>query len=163
MPNTILIVAGEPNWTRRAMHLAAAMARETAAAVTLVRMIRVAHPEYLGAGAREALLSYEEYNLLGECLATAASYGIGADVALFEYSDYVGGLRSAAEQCTPAAVFAPAPGGFLPGVARLRLWALRRSLGRPLYTLGPGDAPLMWIPPASSPGAEPNPALLPHS
>lgn len=163
MSNIILIVAGEPNWTRRAMHLAAAMAREAAAAITLVRMTPVAHLEYLGSGARETLLSYEEYNLLGECLATAASYGIRADVALFEYSDYAGGLRSAAEQYAPAAVFAPAPGGILPFVAGWRLWALRRTLGRPLYTLGPGDGPLVWLPPAPADGAEPNPALLPRS
>ena len=56
MQTTILVITGEPNWTRRAVHLAAAMAHEAGAALIVVRMVPVAHLEYLGAGEREDML-----------------------------------------------------------------------------------------------------------
>lgn len=52
-----------------------------------------------------------------------------------EFSDYAGGIISAAEQLNAAAVFAPAPTGPLAALNGLRLWWLRRALRRPLYTL----------------------------
>lgn len=163
MSSTIVVVIGEPEWTRRALHLSAALAREWRAAVILVKMLPVAHLEYLGAGVGETLLSYKESCTLQECAATAESYGVPTDLRLFQYSDVVGGLLSAAEQLGATAVFAPAPTGWLPGLARLRSWWLRRALGVPLYTLGAGDAPLVLAlaaaPHASAAGSRPSPAL----
>lgn len=144
MTSAILVITGERNWTHRAIHLAGAMAHEASAAVIILRLVRVAHLEYLGTGAREALLSYEEFDVLSENAATAESYGVPVSVELFEYSDYTGGLLSAAELRSAITVFAPPPGGFIPAVARLRLWWLRRSLRVPLFTLGDGDGPLVW-------------------
>lgn len=162
MSTSILVITGEPNWTRRAMHLAAAMARERAEPVLIVHLIPVAHMEYLGAGSREELLSYDAYNALSEYADTAAGYGVRVELVLFESIDYAGAVCSAVEQYDPAAVFAPAPGG--PLFARLRLWWLRRSLRRALYTLGPGDPPpALTHETAEADGAEPNPALLPRS
>jgi hypothetical protein len=134
--STILVITGAPEWTRRAVHLAAAVAREASAAVVLLHMVPVAHLEYLGAGAREELLSFAEFDALNEYTVTAAAYGVDVAVELFEYSDLTGGILSAAEQLDAAAVFAAPPGGLL---ARLRLWWLRRALRRPLYTLSDGD------------------------
>lgn len=146
--STILVITGERNWTQRAVHLAGATARETGASVVILHMVRVAHLEYLGAGAREALLPYDDYNALAEYAAIVDTYGIGVGVDLFEYSDYVGGLLSAAELHAPLAVFAPAPVGPLAFLTRLRLWGLRRALRRPLYTLGQGDPSITITSPA---------------
>ena len=55
------------------------------------------------------------------------------------------------------AVFAPAPDGPIGALRRARLWLLRRTLGRPLYTLGHGDGPLTW----TEPSAAPRPAVVP--
>lgn len=163
MASTIVVIMGEREWTNRALHLSGALAREWRAAVVLVKMSPVAHLEYLGAGVDEALLSYADLDQLSGCAATVESYGVPVDARLFEYSDYVGGVLCAAEQADAAAVFAPAPTAWLPGLARLRRWWLRRSLGAPLYTLGEGDGPLVWTPPAASGDApaatQPSPIL----
>lgn len=148
--STILVITGEPNWTRRAVHLAAAAAREADAGVTLLHMVPVAHLEYLGAGAREALLSFAEFDALNEYAATVAAYGVAVGVELFEYSDYAGGVVCAAEHFDATAVFAVAPGGWL---GRPRLWGLRRGLRRPLYTLGDGDPAITLITPAEEAAA----------
>lgn len=145
MTSTIVVITGERSWTLRAVHLAAAMAREAGLPVVLLRLVRVAHLEYLGSGAREALLPYDEFDALNEYLLTAEAYGVPAGVELFEYTDYNGGIASAADQRAAAAVFAPAPAAGFASLARLRLWALRRTLRRPLYTLGHGDAPMAWM------------------
>jgi FAD/FMN-containing dehydrogenase len=144
MKSTILVITGEPNWTRRAVHLAAAMAHEAGAALTIVRMVPVAHLEYLGAGEREELLPYDEFDALSDYVATAEAYGVAVTVELFEYADYTGGLLSAAEQVAALAVFAPAPGGAVALLARWRLWLLRRRMGCPFYALNPGDKPPAW-------------------
>ena len=144
MQSTILVVTGEASWTRRAIHLAAAMAQEARAALTVVRMVPVAHFEYLGAGEREDLLPYDEFDALAGYVATAEAYGVAVKIELFEYTDYTGGLLSAAEQVAPLAVFAPAPGGPIELLARWRLWLLRRRMGCPFYALNPGDKPLAW-------------------
>ena len=151
--STILVITGEPEWTRRAVHLAAAAAREADAAVVLLHMVPVAHLEYLGAGAREALLSVAEFDTLNEGAATVAAYGPAVTVEQFEFSDYNGGAVCAAEHYGAAAVFAAAPGGLL---GRLRLWALRRGLRRPLYTLGDGDPTItLAIPPEEAAVGQP--------
>ena len=160
MSATIMLILGEAEWTKRALHLSAALAREWRASVTLVKLLPVAHLEYLGADVGETLLSYQDSHALQTCAATVERYGVATDLRLFEYSDYVGGVLSAAEQLGAAAVFAPAPGGWL---ARPRAWWLRRSLGVPLYTLGAGDEPLVLPLPAAADeaatGSQPSPAL----
>jgi len=163
MSSTIMVVLDEHDWTNRALHLSAALAREWRAAVVLVKMVPVTHLEYLGAGVEEALLSYEETRQLRVCATTVESYGVAVELRLFQYSDYVGGLLCAAEQLKATAVFAPTPTHWLPGLARLRRWWLRRSLGAVLYTLGEGDGPLVLSsPPAphDSAAAQPSPIIL---
>lgn len=163
MSATIVVILGEPEWTNRALHLSAALAREWQAAVTLIKMLPVAHLEYLGADVGETLLPYQESCHLQACAATVESYGVPTELRLFQYSDFVGGVLSAAEQLDAAAVFAPAPAGRLPGLGRLQAWWLRRSLGVPLYTLGVGDAPLVLALPATpdetTAASQPSPAL----
>lgn len=162
MTASILVITGERAWTWRALHLAGAMAREAGLPVLIARLQPVAHLEYLGAGHQETLLSFEEYDALAEYRATAESYGVKATIQTFEYSDYPGGVRGAAELWAAAAIFAPAPPATFVWLARLRLWALRRSLRRmarcPLYTLGPDDEPLIQTPPAELPAASSAPA-----
>jgi hypothetical protein len=163
MSATIVVILGEPEWTQRALHLAAALAREWRAAVTLVKLLPVAHLEYLGAGVGETLLPYQDICHLEACTATVESYGVPTDVRLFQYSDFVGAVLSAAELFGAAAMFAPAPASRLPGLARLQVWWLRRGLGVPLYTLDAGDAPLVLALPATAEagaaGSQPSPAL----
>ena len=159
MTSSVLVVTGERNWSLRALHLAAAMARTAGVGVVMARFVRVAHMEYLGAGAREALLWYEEYDDICEYARTAEAYGVPFSVEMFEYNDYSGGLVSAAEHYDAAVVFAPAPSAIVEPLANLRLWWLRRTLGRPLYVLGRGDGPMAWTEtaaPAPNAAARPN-------
>lgn len=151
MTQTILVVPGAREWTRRAIHLAAAMAQEAGATILLAHMAPITHLEYLGGGNGDDLLSYADYDALCECISTAEAYGVDARVEIFEYTDYSSGLKSAAEQASAVAVFAPAPGGPLAPLRRARLWLLRRTLGRPLYTLDRGDGPLTWTEPPAAP------------
>lgn len=139
MTTIILVVDGEPRWTQQAVHLAGAMARESGAEVLILEMVPVARLEYLGAGLREPLLNYATYETLHEHVATIQAYGVAATVSTYEFTDYISGLCSAAEQISPLAVFAPAPRATLRALAALRLWRLRRGVGCPLYTLGPGE------------------------
>ena len=144
MKSIILVITGDTAWTRRAVHLAAAMARDVAAEVRLIRLLPVARLEDLGAGLREEMLPYGEYETLAGWVDTVKAYGVPVGVELFEYTDYTGAVISAADQLSPVATFAPAPWGRPAFVGRLRLWWLRRRLGRPLYTLGLDDSPPAW-------------------
>lgn len=146
MSTNILIIIGESGWTQRALHLACAMGRETDSAVIILKMIRVHHLEYLGAGVREPLFSYDEAQALQAYAKMADAYGVPVIVEHFEYVDYSGGLLSAADQLSPLAVFAPAPDGL---IANLRLWWLRRMMRRPLYTLGDSDGAMVSMKPAA--------------
>lgn len=159
MTPIILVIIGEKNWTRRALHLAAAMARESGTAIVITRMVPVNRLEFLGVTENETFLPYDDFDALAEYVATAQTYGVAAAVELFEYTDYVTGLRSAAEQHGAVAVFAPPPAAFVGALARWRLWLLRRTLRRSLYTLGPGDGPLAWT--EALPDAPPAPAPQP--
>ena len=163
MTPIIMVVTGEHAWTLQALHLAAAMARETGASLLLVEPVRVSHLEYLGAGLREALLPYDRLTALHEYAAAIRDYGIEVTIAPYECTDYIGGLLSAVDQVAPLAVFAPAPGGRLPLLAEARLWYLRRALRRPLYTLSAGDGMARWTPAAPESAAGPVPASpTPH-
>ena len=147
MTDIILVVTGDHDWTLQAVHLAAAMARETGAAVRLVEMVAVNRVDLLGDGLEESPLSYTRLEALREYAAAIDGYGIPVAVTTFAYADYVGGLLSAAEQNGARVVFAPAPGGSPAFLAAWRGWYLRRALRRPLYTLADGAA--VWQPRAA--------------
>lgn len=140
MTSPILVITGNPNWTMQALHLAAAIAHETDAAITLVEMMPISHIHSLGTAADEALLPLARMDALRQFADAVESYGIAVSVATFQCADYLGGLLSACEQADASAVFAPAPGGALPFLAAARLWYLRRALHRPLFTLDDGHA-----------------------
>lgn len=53
MNPTILVITGDAAWTRRAIHLAAAMARDAAGEWRIIYLLPVARLEDLGANARE--------------------------------------------------------------------------------------------------------------
>ena len=145
MTSPILVVTGEPTWTMQALHLAAAMARESGAAILLVEMTPASHIQSLGADPDETLLPLARMEALRQYADTVESYGIPLTVTTFQCADPIGGLLSACEQADAAAVFAPAPGGALSFVAAARLWYLRRALRRPLFTLD-DDRAAVWQP-----------------
>ena len=147
MTDIILVVTGDHDWTLQAVHLAAAMARETGAAVHLIEMVAVNRVDLLGDGLDESPLSYARLDALSEYTAVIDGYRIPVAVTTFAYSDYVGGLLSAAEQSGAGVVFAPAPGGAPAFLAAWRGWYLRWALRRPLYTLAEGAA--VWQPRAT--------------
>ena len=156
MTPTILVITGERDWTRRAIHLAAAMAQEAKATILLAHMAPITQLEYLGGGNGDDLLTYTEYDALCECATTAEEYGVGTQVEIFEYTDYSGGLKSAADQasalpCSPRARrphWSVAPGAVV---------AVAPDAGAAALYAWPGDGPLTW----TEPSAAPRPAVGP--
>jgi hypothetical protein len=133
---TIIVTLGEPKWTLNAMHLACALARNTARDVLLLRMNPVTHPSYLGADVAPLNITSSERALIRDYAHTAEDYGVSVSLALVNYVDFVPGLAQAAENANADVIFATLPGSRIPYLRRMRLWNLRRQLKpRALYTL----------------------------
>lgn len=131
----LLVVLGDPGWTRRAMHLACAVARDLSMPVVVIDMVRVNHPSLSGETA--GLLNHTplERRLLQECGETAEDYAVNFELHEVAYADYVSGLASAAEQIGVSLVFAPPPASRFTFWNRLVLWRMQHAVHRPICTL----------------------------
>jgi len=144
---TIMVAAGERQWTLEAMHLACALARNTGKDLVLVQMVSVSQPSYLGANFAHWNNTAEEQAHIRDYIKTAEDYGVNLSVTVFEYIDFVPGLAQAAEHADANVVFATLPNSVISYLRRLRLWNLRRQLKpRTLYTLDPDTTMPEWKP-----------------
>jgi hypothetical protein len=146
---TITVVMSEHQWTLEAMHLACALARNTGADVTLVRLLPVTHASYLGASFAYWEFSPADYEQFNEYRETAEDYGVPISLLVVQYIDFTDAVAQAAEQIESRVVFATLPHSPIPYLRRFRLWHLRRLLQRgkrTLYTLDPDTKTPNWKP-----------------
>jgi hypothetical protein len=144
---TIMVAAGERQWTLGAMHLACALARNMGKDLVLVQMVSVSQPSYLGANFAHWNDTAEDQARMRDYVHTAEDYGVNLSVTVFEYINFVPGLAQAAEHADADVVFATLPNSAIPYLRRLRLWNLRRELKRrTLYTLDPDTRMPEWKP-----------------
>lgn len=137
----ILVVLGVEKWTRQAMHLACAMARNLDASVAIIRLVPVSNPHQLGATDRTPERNPQCLALQHELLATAEDYQTKAEVIRLHYASYNSGIGSAAEELQALALFSPPPRHTVKWLRTFQLWRLRRAVKCPLYTLDPADQP----------------------
>jgi hypothetical protein len=145
----LMIVAGEKAWTLAAMHLACAIARRSGLEVTLVKMIPVQHPLYLGTSAGMLNYSGTDTRSLKDMRETAEDYAITLNVQLFQYVNFWPGVADAARQLRPTAVIAQIPASPLPYLRELRQRWLRRKLagqGQLFFTLDELTPSISWTP-----------------
>jgi hypothetical protein len=137
----ILVVIGEEKWTRQAMHLACAMARNLDASVALIRLVPVANPHQLGNIYRSPDVDPNHRALLYELLATAEDYQTKTEIIRLHYASYINGISSAVAELQALALFSPAPRHQSHLWYRFQLWRMRRAVKCPLYTLDPANQP----------------------
>jgi hypothetical protein len=138
MMQPIMVHMANREWTLAAMHTACALARNTGAEVTVVKMVAVHHPGWLGTDLGYRSLSWQDHDNLRYYQATAEDYGVAFSMLVFQYVTLPEALVDAAAYIDAQEVFAVLPQSLIPYWRQLQLWNLRRQLsqqGRCLYTL----------------------------
>jgi hypothetical protein len=149
----ILVVLGEKQWTRRAMHLACAMARNQGAAVMVISTVPVANPQQLGNINYHPDHDLDYQKFVHDLIATAEDYQVPLETIQLHYASYINGISSAADELKAAAVFATLPKYRLKILANLQFWRLSRAIKCRLYTLdGAGESDWAESPPQSDLG-----------
>jgi hypothetical protein len=146
---TVMVAMHDRQWTQEAMHLACALARNTDSEVTVVKMLSVTHPGYLGQHFAYSELDPRDYQQVQEYRQTAEDYGVPFSLVLFQYVDLMDALVQAAEQLHADVVFATLSPSIVPYFRKFRLWNLNRTLRRDkrtLYTLEPDTTKPDWKP-----------------
>jgi hypothetical protein len=145
----LMIVMGNKEWTRAALHLACAVARSGEANVLLLKMVPVRHPLMLGTETGYLDFTPEDMGALEDMSATAEDYGVSLDVHVFQYANYWSGLVDAAAQLEATAVITQIPPSPIPYWHDFRCWLLRHRLARQGQLLLPMDdmtPSLVWTP-----------------
>ncbi len=156
--NTILVQMKDKNWTRQALHLACALAKNYRARIILLRLEAVQHLSYLGTEFGSEPLSRQEYAAWLDYASIAADYGVEIVRRSMQCWSVPDAIAEAADYVDAQVVFAYVPQSRLPYVQRLQHWRLKRRLQkakRHLYTfeqsVGYSNPPWIVIPPAQIP------------
>ncbi|MFO7664982.1 MAG: hypothetical protein R6X18_20670 [Chloroflexota bacterium] len=140
----ILVVTDEEKWTRQAMHLACAMARNLDASVALIQLVPVANPYQLGNIDHPPDFDPDHQAFINELLVTSEDYQTKTEIIRLHYASYINGISSAAEELQALGLFSP-PSRYKGHLwERLQSWRLRRAVKCPLFTLDPADQP-GWV------------------
>ena len=145
----LMIVMGNKEWTRAALHLACAVARRGEASVLLLKMVPVRHPMMLGTESGYLDFTNVEAEALDDMSATAEDYGVSLHVQLFQYASYWTGMVDAAAQLGATAVIARIPPSPIPYWQAFHHWWLRRRLARQqqlFFALDDLKPSLVWTP-----------------
>jgi hypothetical protein len=136
--STILVQLSDVEWTRKALHLACAMARIQGSNIVLLRLISVPYPSYLGTAFGNVPPTADECQTLNECVATSEDYGVELTIRSMQCISTLDALVDAAEQLDAHAVFAHLPKSRIPYRQALQMWNTRRRLAhdyRELFAL----------------------------
>src|SRR5689334_9310770 len=106
---SIMVQLGEPQWTSEALHFACTVARANSCGLTVVKLIPVGHPGWLGTELGNQNFTTADRNLLRECAITAEDYGIQVTVDLYQYVILSDAVLDAAEYFDAQLTFATLP------------------------------------------------------
>ncbi len=126
----LMIVMGDFESTRNALHFACAHSRSSGAGLVLVKLTPVRHPGLLGDPAGNLDRIREHSLALADLAATAEDYGVPLDVCVCQYASYWSGVLDAAEQLAATAVVIPAAASRFPIWQRFHRRLLQRRLAR---------------------------------
>lgn len=146
----IVVCVADRHWTAETLHIASALARDSAANIVLVKPVPVDHPHWLGVDDAHWRYSEAERRDVDLYLGTLEDYGVPFSLYVYQYISFAIALQDLAEQLHPRIIFARLPGRAVPGWRRLERWRLRRQLARHdclLYTLDNPLETLLWPPP----------------
>jgi len=135
---TILVQMAEPQWTKEALHLACAMARNTNSNVTLLRLIEAQYYSWLGTSYGVETFSPDESASLWDYKTIAEKYGVELCVQPMQYVTFGGALVDASDELNANVVFARIPASAIPFWHKYQSWDLHRQFEqreRTLYTL----------------------------
>ncbi len=148
---TIMVQAADREWTLAALHFACALARNTGAEITMIKMAPVQHLGWLGTEFGCNSIGEQDHVDLHEFKETAEDYGVAISVHVFQYATFLEAVADAAAFVDASVVFAKIPASRLGLWHRAQEWYLRHLLAnqhRQLYTLEkPAQAtPETWTP-----------------
>lgn len=132
---TILVQMSEKSWTMQALHLACALARNYSTTVTLLRLMSVGHPSYLGTDFGKILPTYYELDDLSEYAATAEDYGVELTIRSMQCVTTLDALVDAADQVNAGMVFAHIHKSWIPYWSAFQTWNLKRRLSAARHLL----------------------------
>jgi hypothetical protein len=146
---SVLVQLGEPEWTSEALHVACTVARANACELTIVKLVPVGQPGWLGLELGNANFTSADHKLLRECAITAEDYGIQCSVSLYQYLILSDAIVDAADYFDAHLTFATLPHFKLPFWRRFLTWRSRQQFqarGRMLNTLEEPITLEDWIP-----------------
>src|SRR5690349_12479385 len=82
---SIMVQLGEPQWTSKALHLACTVARANSCDLTIVKMVPVDHPGWLGTELGNRHFTTADQDRLRDYSITAEDYGVQFAVDLYQY------------------------------------------------------------------------------
>src|SRR5436305_12329422 len=106
MVQPIMVQIADRQWTMVAMHLAAALARNTGTELILVKMAPVQHLGWLGTEFGSPTLSRQDCEEIRDYEATAEDYGVPLSKQVFQYVFLPEALSDAADYFGVGIVFA---------------------------------------------------------
>ncbi len=145
----ILVCVAEHQWTLEALHLACALASDSGGRVTLVKMVPVGHPLFLGDSDAYWHYSPAEREEMKAFVAILETYDVPFAAEVFQYVSLAGAIVDAADHFGASTIFATLPHRIIPLWRRYELWTMRRQFRQrncPFYTLETALETLIWVP-----------------
>ncbi len=127
---TIMVQIADRAWTLDAVHCACRMGRRSPAVITLVSMVPVQHPGWLGTEWGNMDFSDAAEDDLEDYQATVLDYGLDCRLVHCQYVTLADALADAADQLDVEIVFAKLPKTLIPAWRRFQLWLLKRRLSQ---------------------------------
>jgi hypothetical protein len=125
---TILVQMADKVWTKAAMHLACALARNTGATVIVLQLFQVRHVSYLGTDFGNISPNERDCQDLREIAATAEEYGIEITVQPMQCLSSLDALAQAVHYLKADVVFARIVETRIPLWRKFQVWNLERLL-----------------------------------
>jgi hypothetical protein len=133
----VVVQMGDPQWTKRALHLACDLARDKHAEVALVKLCPAFHPQHLGTDLSETQFNGKDRELLRTYQAIAQQYGVELSASILQYITLTDAIVDVVNHLEAQAVFANILYPIGPW-QRFEQWMLQRRLARckcELYTI----------------------------
>jgi hypothetical protein len=148
---TVMVCMAENNraWTLDAVHLACALARNTGMEITLVKLLPVTQPAWLGTELGYERFTKEDRDAIRFYGEVAQDYAVSLTVGIVQYITRIDAIVETADSLNAPVVFATFSSALIPLWRRYQLWELNRRLTHHhhrLYTLEPPRNFIEWRP-----------------